>query len=645
MSALIGALYLCACVFVAQRLLGAIGGARGLGPGMRIQLFLVLAFSVFYVPFFVLGFISLFTGWGVVTAGFALAIAMLLAIAVPAFFPVSNKAVLHDMSAGPGVLASSKIAGATALVFASSGILAMFGYPQGFEVSAYHLPEAVEILRSASLKAWDGNFPHTFPANASLYAAFFFSFLPEKIVSAANLLFLFPLAAGTYTLSRQAGADRNASLLVACGLLSVPMIAFSSVELSADIGGIAFIVPAMSLVLMRGIDRKVALGLAGASAGLALGFKSVHLISIGFLGLVILAAGRAPGRQGMRRWRDNLSGACLFGAGVLLTSGFWLLRNYSEFGNPFYPVSLPLIGELLGWAKATDVDFSRRHALQFEWVRTPAEWLAYPWIEWHVLHQNFKHSSGLGVFFAATVPASLALVSASVFVQGKRHNRVHAILLLAVAFVIGTWWLLDDHQPRYAFAAIAYCMPLVAWVISQADRRWRRGLDAFLALSIALMLSVFFSRELVLFADKVLLSGHTTRARYYEYPEVIDRLPAGARILNLAGRTWHYPLAGAGFRNEVISAPEGRRLLGMAPGLGAPVSVTLKSAVLREKRISHVYLTGAKFTLDACMRLEEKGRLDRNPGNGVRLKAPRVVYAVIYDTADACAGAGKVAKL
>ncbi|MGX4641300.1 hypothetical protein [Massilia sp. SYSU DXS3249] len=636
MTMLACVLYLCLCGFVALRLLGRIVGMRQVGIAMRLQLFMALACIVFYSNFFLLGYLSMVPGEGVVNVGYALVMAALMASAAWVFLPVPQAAMLTGMAGGAGMLASNRTVAGTALVFAAAGVVSMFGFPQGFEVSAYHLPTAVEILRTATLQAWDGNFPHTFPANASIFWAFFLSLFPERVVSSVNLLLLFPLVVGTYTLSRLAGADRNASLLVSCGLLSVPMIAFSSVELSADIGGIAFIVLAMSFALGQGIERRAAMALAGACAGLAFGFKSVHLIGMACIGLVVLADPVSPGLEERRTWRDKILHAAIFSGTAVLACSFWLVRNYLSFDNPFYPVSLPLVGELAGWAKAADVDLTQRHALQFEWVRSPGEWLVYPWIEWHVLGQNYKHSSGLGAFFAATVPASLALVAASGFAGKGRARQVRWILLLAVVFVIGTWWLLDDHQPRYALAGIPYCMPLVAWVVSQAHVRWRPLLNGVLALSIALMLGVFLSRELALFANKILLSGQTTRSLYYEYPEAVDALPAGARILNLAGRTWHYPLAGEGLRNEVVSTPEARRMLGLPPGLGTPRAAALQSAVLRERGVSHLFVTGAVLRLDGCLDLEEQGRLDRNPHNGVLLASPRILYAVRYRTGTEC---------
>lgn len=632
MMILAGFLYLTICTYIATNLLRRIVSVR---PNVelvaRVQIFTAIFFSVFYSGFYFLGYVTLLTGQGVVNVPYALAILTLVAVALALRpTPAGSSGQLRTLIACARSMLATKIVAGTTITFALVGIMLMFGFPQGFEVLAYHLPGAVEILQMQSLKAWDGNFPHTFPANASIFAAFFLSFVPEKLVSAINLIFLLPLVTGTFALSLRAGADRNASLLAACGVLSVPMIAFSSVELSADVGGLAFIVLAMYFALEQSTSRNAALGLAGVCAGLALGFKSVHLISIGVIGLLILVRDFSGKDARVPKLWPGIQGLSIFIAAAAVTGSFWLTRNYVSFGNPFYPVNLPVIGDLLGWAKAADVDFSQRHATQFEWVRRPVDWLSYPWVEWHVLGQNFKHSSGLGAFFAASVPVSLCVVGAAVIRNGVHRHQVRFILFLTIAFVMGTWWGLDDHQPRYAFAALAYCMPLVAWVVTQADMRWRPRFDRLLGLCIALMLLIFLSKQAILFADRILLSGYTTRSLYYEYPHAIDNLPRGATILNLAERPWHYPLAGARLSNRVISMPEGRRMLGLAPNLGAPRTVALQSARLQASGVSHIFVAGAAVTADGCMHLEEIGRTDRNSYNGAMLGSPRVLFSVTY---------------
>ena len=126
------------------------------------------------------------------------------------------------------------------------------------------------------------------------------------------------------------------------------------------------------------------------------------------------------------------------------------------------------------------------------------------------------------------------------------------------------------------------------------------------------------------------MAGYTTRALFYEYPREIDALPVGATILNLADRSWHYPLAGARLANRVISMPEGRRVLGLAPSLAPPPEVILRAAPLRALGVTHVFLAGAALSADSCVSVREVGRVDRNPSNAVPLAAPRLLQALRY---------------
>ncbi len=523
-----------------------------------------------------------------------------------------------------------------ALAYGLVAVMLVSGYPQGFEVMAYHLPGAVAILQSHTLNAWDGNFPHMFPANAGIYYAFLLAALPEKVVSAANLLFLIPLYTGVAGTGMLVGADRKAAGLSVCGLLSVPMVAFSAAELGADIGGIAFIALAMYFALAHDLTPSSRAVLAGLCAGLAFGFKSLHLVSIAFLaGLMVWQGLRAAG-VGIAVYRGTL-----FFAAVLLTAGFWLIRNYVDYGNPLYPVNLPLVTEWLGWTKAFDVDFSSRHATQFEWVRAPAEWLVYPWVEWHRYGQNFKHSSGMGPFIAASVPVAMLAVTVTMPRRDLAGRRERAVLLLASLFVLAVWWLLDDRQPRYLFSALVFPMPLVAWAVSRTDKPWRAVYDGLLGACVLVGLTIFVSIQALQFGDRIIYARQLARDQFYEYPGLIDTLPAGTTILNLADRTWHYPLAGKRLSNRVISMPEGRRMFGLAPNMSPPQLVQLHSAPLRAAGITHLFVDGALLHGDECLILEEVQRVERNAGNGKMLGHPRRLIALRYS--DGAAGADGLA--
>lgn len=635
MTALSSILYLCLCVGLGWRALGWVP-SRGPGAGMlRLQVFGCVFFVAFFAGFHLTGYLALLTGRGLATVPYALcALALLGGASCLLTAPATANAQQHATAMAvplPGVADSRGwLPAATLLAFGTVALMLMSGFPHGYEVSAYHLPVAVAMLQSHTLAVWDGNFPHNFPANASVFFYFFLGFVPEKMVSAVNLIFLLPLAFSVMAISRRVGADRHAAALVACGLLSVPMIAFSAVELSADVGGIAFIAMAMYFALARVPSAGAGALLAGLCAGLALGFKSLHLISIALLALVV-CAGAFAGNQhpGAKLLAAVRLGAVFCGATGLMAS-FWLVRNYLDFGNPLFPVNLPIITDWMGWPKAADVDFLARLTTQFEWVRSTSEWLVYPWVEWQNIGQNFKHSAGLGAFVAASVPATLGLVSAAIVRQGARRHRERLPLLLAVFFTLGIWWVLADRQPRYMLAALPFSMPLVAWLATQAERDWRPALNAILGLCIATMLLVFVSKEALLWGDRIVLSGYTTRSLYYEYPKEIDNLPAGAVILNLDDRGWHYPLAGSRLSNRVVSMAEGRRVMGLPPDLTAPREVRLRAAALRALGVTHLFVARTALIPDPCLRLTEAGRTDRNPANGKLLDGPRRLLAVAY---------------
>lgn len=605
-------LYLLLCAWTAAAVARRFAAERGL---VAVTVF----FGAVLLPFHALGLLELMTGWPGASVGHA-ALLLLLAVltlrlvpAMPAGFPWprGQREVLPWLT----------LAVLTLAVFLLAGAMLAFGRPQGYEVMAYHLPLSVDLLQTHSLMGWDRNFPHTFPANASVLWAVLLDWLPERLVSSADLVLLVPLVMAVHTLCRQADADRKASLYACCGLLGVPMVAFSSVELGADIGGMAFAALAMCFVLSS-LRPPLAMALAGLCMGLAIGFKSLHLLSAVAVGLVACARG------------GNLAGAlrnaAMFGTVASLASGFWLLRNAIVLGNPLHPVGVPLIGKWMGWLPAPDFDLSLRQVTQLEWVSNTWQWLVYPWMETQHYGQNFKHSSGLGAFVATAIPGTAVALAAAAVRDGPRLHRMRLSLLFAVLFIVAAWFLLGDRQPRYVLGALPLALPLLAWVVTQATGQWRRVFDITLAVCIVAMLGVFLSRQALQFGDRIVLSRQTARAAFYEYPPLLDALPAGSTILNTADRSWHYPLFGAALSNRVVSMPQARRMMGLPPSLSAPRELRLAAAPLRAAGVTHVFVTGTSVTAGACLQLDNVAQLDRNPVNGMPLGSPRTLYAVRY---------------
>ena len=138
---------------------------------------------------------------------------------------------------------------AASLTLAITFITTVWQFPRGFEGTAYHLPMAVHIFRDHSLLPWDNYYPHTFPALASVFEAMFLYALPEKLASSTNFPFAPLLLAASYGSCRNIGADRSTAVIAACGILSIPVVAFGLFEAESDVIALSFICCAVEHVL------------------------------------------------------------------------------------------------------------------------------------------------------------------------------------------------------------------------------------------------------------------------------------------------------------------------------------------------------------------------------------------------------------
>jgi hypothetical protein len=468
----------------------------------------------------------------------------------------------------------------------------------------------------------------TFPANASLYYGFLLAFLPERAVAAAEMPLLFLLLAALYGLGRATGADREASVVATCGAVTIPIVAFSSLECGADIGGIAFLAAAVFFALTRDVARNANVALAGLAAGIAFGFKSLHLVGAAFLLLAVAARRFASGGPTAARGRKGTLAAGLFGTTFLALAGVWLARNGLRLGNPLYPVGIPAFSKFLGWRMAPDIDYAARGTMQLEWVRSSAGWLVYPWVEGHIHAENFKHSSGLGAFFAGFVPPSVVAAAVGLFTRSP-GRLLRAGLLAGAAVLTLVWWILGDRQPRYLMGAGVFVLPLVAWTIALAQGRARSILGWTACVTSLFMLGVVVSRQAVEVGHRVFVLGQWKRYHFYVYPPGIDRLPAGSTVANLIARTENWGLYGEEHRNRVVNSRRALRELGVKADVERPPYVRLDSEALRGMGASHlVALSTTELRPGPGVALVELDRFVSKPADS-QTEVP-VLYRVEY---------------
>jgi hypothetical protein len=648
MSDLFPILYLIVCSLAATRLTYRICDRRIIPELVtKFLIWTVGFFSVFYGGFYVLGLINLFTGLPIVGSLYALCVVLVSWLIVER---VSRQSALTDTHGGMNVrifewrkirLPGSGIVRTLAILtvgaFALMGMMLAVGFPRGYESQGYHLPIAVNIFQTGSLKVWTvwkTIFIHTFPANGSIYFGFLLTFLSEHFVAASGLLFLLLLGIAEYAIGMEIGRDENASLLAALGIITIPIITFPGLAAGSDVGGAAFLAIAIYFTLTKNAGLPYGPALGGLAAGIAFGFKSLHLIGVAFLFVAkLLQAKHVRTSEGSESIgiRNMAADLAVFSLAFLSMSGFWLLRNYVQLGNPLYPVHVGMF-DLLGWSKAGDfASVADAKPLQFYWVQSSIEWLVYPWVEWLEVGKEFN-KPGLGAFFAASMPVAVLAALVNVTRRSVPRRFLLGSLLIGGMIIVIAWFLLNDRQPRYFIGALVFFAPLVAWLASQLSRLRRRVFDIIVSLCILLTVWMTFSWELIGFGQQFIYGRAFERSAFYQYPPVLDQLPSGSTVVNLAHRTRNYSLHGKSQQNRVIVYSEARSVLEVqTPAADEAAQVAhLSAATLRHAAATHLFTEGSpKLFLDDCLSLQEIGKLDKDlVGNS--LDHPFTLYKINY---------------
>ena len=615
---------------------------------LRLMTWMTIFFTSFFGGFYVLGYINIATGLAIVDSLYASVVALVVFIGfglwfasrrMPGFVKAGGNAgqshnFLIQLSL-PGNRLSRTLGKVSVVIFGLIALMLSAGFPRGYEAQAYHLPIAVHIFQAHSLKiwkVWKTIFFHTYPANASIYYGFLLGTISEHVVAAAGLFFLALLAVAAYGIGRATGADETASLLSALGLVTIPILVAPAFDAVADVGGVAFLAMAIYFVVSRPTRQTWDLALAGLAAGLAFGFKSLHLVGIVFLLLVILlqAWSKPLKHASLDRIWSTIRPLSIFLAFTFATSGFWLVRNYVQLGNPLYPVNLPIF-EIFGWTKG---DLSHHPQTQLIWVRSSAEWLVYPWVEWLRPEESVFFKHGLGPFFAATVPVACLTAVIGVFKGGTDKRHITAALLGGGLFVLAVWWILDDRQPRYFLGALVFLVPLVSWTMAQATGFSRVIFEFMVAVCILSVLLMTFSLQLVDFGTRFIYGKQFTRSAFYGYPEMLDRLPPESTVVNLGHRTRNYSLFGGTHQNRVINYLEA--LFALHASMGehspdeAPQIVPLPYPILRQIGATHLVTEGyPKLIPDECVALQKIDSLDKDT-LGNLLSNPISLYQIKF---------------
>jgi 4-amino-4-deoxy-L-arabinose transferase-like glycosyltransferase len=344
--------------------------------------------------------------------------------------------------------------------------------PGSIDILNFHLPGVGRWLQTGSL--WDihnyvpdtaaGNYPNN--GDVLLLAAV----LPWHSDFLSHLVpYLFYGLTGlsVYAVAAEAGAPRAAAASAACLVLAIPVVAvpalvnsFPDVVMLFGFGtGLLF------LLRHRRTGATSDLALAGLAFGISFGTKW-YAVSAVAVAIGVWVVARLLER---RRWRPVARDAVIVVGLILLAGGFWLVRNWAESGNPFFPVKVELLG-------VTIFDAPRdtfREAIGYSLAHYLTDWSI--WREWIV--PQYRDSINLpGTLLAAGLLVVIGLACRRPARErfgdpGLLVAGIACALLLLGVYAITPYTaggadgmpVLVGPDARYAIPALLVAAVLIAW--------------------------------------------------------------------------------------------------------------------------------------------------------------------------------------
>ncbi len=297
-----------------------------------------------------------------------------------------------------------------------------------------------------------------FPANGDLWFTWLMaSWSGDQFAKVGQVPFLVLAGLAAGGCARLLGAGRSASVVAVCWFVSSTPLVLFSFEPNVDTIFVAgYMLSAYFLLRFVHHDGGTpALALAGLSAGLALGTKSVALVFVPLLSLLAVIA--VLGRDSSRRTRGRQ--IAVYFMTTLLTSAFWFARNFWLTGNPLYPLDVRVFGHsvLSGWYGPDAMRFSPYYR---------------PLSDWRSLGDIL-----LSVLDPRLVPVWLFAIVAGVILPRSlpRDQRRSAALFAVMAVLnIALYWLFIPYRTQQRFMLQALGIAVLPLALTFERLPWLR---------------------------------------------------------------------------------------------------------------------------------------------------------------------------
>ena len=352
---------------------------------------------------------------------------------------------------------------------------------QHIDMVAFHLPGVARWIQSGSIWQNDEFLPLLptgfYPSNGSLvYVSAILPWHNTAFVRIVNVPFLALAVAGMFATARELGAPRGMSALIAAMAIDVPVIMLYAIDRAVPDVILLGTLAAGMLFLVRGLrdPNRWNLVLGGLGLGLAFGTKWYGLslaiaVGGGWAAATAIAAGRL--RAVLAR------GAVLIGL-VVAGGGIWLLRNWIEGDDPFFPARIAPAGVTI-FNPPPDPYLKKFDFSLFDRIGQTHLWL-------HTILPALRGGIGLGgVVLALGVIGALAAALARR--RSIRAAPLPAVLMLALsALLVAAAYLVTPAtaqgtksapfagiivgNSRYLMPALILAAPPTAWAFSRLRR-------------------------------------------------------------------------------------------------------------------------------------------------------------------------------
>ncbi|WP_258358472.1 hypothetical protein [Moorella sulfitireducens (nom. illeg.)] len=367
------------------------------------------------------------------------------------------------------------------LVFLETIWLTFLGYlfpPYAWDSLYYHLTAVATWFQAGRIVLspyilW----ANVYPMNTELIFAWNILLAgSDLLVDLTQLPFALAGSGAVYALGRAAGLRQTGSAVAASLFFLTPIVLVQSKTCYVDVAFAGmFLVAFYFAYRYYQHPRRTYLLLAALAGGLTLGIKASAFPYVAVIFLFIIAGNRAASQAGNQPGRLSLIlSITIFTGALFVWGGFWYLRNWLAYGNPFFPFTFKVLGYTLwpGQGSVSDLVMAKN---------TPPELAGLPgWqqllLSWQETYGPYTFDQRLGGFgpqwLYLEVPALFVTITLALV---RREVRL-LLLLLPLIFLFwlqpSRWWT------RYTVFIVATGALSLAYLEERLPRFWAKPLQA-----------------------------------------------------------------------------------------------------------------------------------------------------------------------